>query len=236
MDRIFLIQYLIDKHKYSKYLEIGTQNGISFFPIKCKKKIAVDPDFRILFREKIEWYFTNINNLRNRFFEMTSDNFFLNKKIYLKNIGHLDIILIDGLHTFQAALNDSLNSLKYLSKNGTIILHDCLPPHQAAAIYAINADEAILKGGNLSGWNGEWCGDTWKAIVYLKKRYPEELNVFVLDCDYGLGVIQFRKNQNLELRLNKALFDEINKLEYEDLINNPQQLIGLKEKENYKSL
>lgn len=236
MDRVFLIQYLIDKHNYSKYLEIGTQKGISFFPIKCKKKIAVDPDFKIIFREKFEWYYRNISNLRNSYFEMTSDIFFLRKKSYLKNIGQLEIVLIDGLHTFKAALNDSINVLKYLNENGTIILHDCFPPHKAASIYANNADEAILKAEKMNGWNGEWCGDTWKAIAYLKKRYPVELKVFVLDCDYGLGVIQFKRNRNLDFILNKELFDEINELEYEDLINKPQEIIGLREQENYKSL
>lgn len=236
MNRINLIQYLINKYSYSKYLEIGTQKGNSFFPIKCRYKIAVDPKFRIRRSRKLLWYIKNIYNLGNSYFEVTSDHFFLNEKDFLRNKGTLDIVLIDGLHTFEAALNDALNSLNNLSKNGIIIMHDCFPPHKSASVYATNANEAIKIAGGSSDWTGEWCGDTWKAIAYLKKQYPLDLEVHVLDFDYGLGIVKLKNTENIDLSLNRELMDEVDMLTYEDLINDPKKIIGLKNQEFYRNL
>lgn len=229
MNRIKFLQQLINKNKYSIYLEIGTQEGNSFLPIKCAKKIAVDPDFQIKAAKKTFWYSINWTNFNNSFFELTSDEFFNQEKEFLKQTGNLDIVFVDGLHTFSATLNDILNSLQYLNENGSIIVHDSFPPHFAASIKASNSEEAEKLGRNIKGWTGEWCGDTWKAIAYLKKKYPLELDVSVWNVDYGLGTILIRDSRSLELDIDKALFKEIEDMEYDDLIADPENLIGLKE-------
>lgn len=236
MDRIKVVQYLIDKYKFTKYLEIGTQRGYSFFPIRCKKKIAVDPCFIINSRVKRSWFFKNFYNLRNKYFEMTSDEFFLSQGFFLKKQGKLDIVLIDGLHTFKASLKDAINSLKNLRENGVIIIHDCYPPHKAAAIIAENEVDANALSKQVDGWTGEWCGDTWKTITYLRRNYKSELNVFVLDVDYGLGIIKFNSKREIDLNFNLELYNQVNKLSYEELIKNPKELIGLTNKENYKDI
>lgn len=236
IDRISLIQYLIKKYKFSKYLEIGTQKGESFFPVVCKKKVAVDPEFKIDFKNKIKWYLTNLSNFKNVYFQMTSDDFFQNHQSFLKNKGRLDIVLIDGLHTFSATLKDSLNCLDHLSRNGIIVLHDCYPPHKAASIYAENAEEAIKIGSAMEGWTGEWCGDSWKAIVYLREKYKECLEVFVLESDYGLGVIKVKKDIRFDLEIDEELFRRIDSLQYEDLSQNSSELIGLKPSSVYMEL
>lgn len=236
MNRIDLIQYFINKYSYTKYLEIGTQKGNSFFPLKCKYKVAVDPKFRIRKSKKIQWCFKNIYNLNNRYFEMTSDKFFLHEKDFLRKRGTFDIVLVDGLHTFEATLNDVMNSLRNLSLNGLIIMHDCFPPHQSASIPAVNANEAIKIARGLPDWTGEWCGDTWKAVAYLKKQYPEELEVDVLNFDYGLGVVRYKNKKTFDLSLNENLIKEIEKLSYEDLISDPEGIIGLKEREFYRNI
>lgn len=236
MDRISVIQYLINKYSYNIYLEIGVQRGVSFLPIKCGKKIAVDPMFLISLKDKMRWYYKNFSNCRNSYFETTSDDFFLNQKSFLKELNGLDVVFIDGLHTFKATLQDILNSLNFLNLKGTIIVHDCFPPHKAASIYAENADFARKKGKHLSDWNEEWCGDTWKAIAYMKKKYSDILSVKVLNTDYGLGIIQFKNTEKLDLEIDQELFDSINLYEYEDLIENPGGLIGLEDKLHYKYL
>lgn len=236
MDRISVIQYLIDKYNYKSYLEIGVQRGISFLPIKCTKKIAVDPFFLISWKDKIRWNYKNKSNLRNSYFETTSDEFFVNQKFILEEVNGLDIVFIDGLHTYKATLQDVLNSLKFLNSKGTIIAHDCFPPHKAASMYAENADLARKKGKQLPDWNEEWCGDTWKAMAYMKEKYSDKLKVKVLNTDYGLGIIQFKKNEKLDLEIDQELFDSINLYEYEDLIENPRELIGLEDEQHYKHL
>jgi len=236
MDRISIIQHLIDKYSYQTYLEIGVQRGVSFLPIKCKKKLAVDPQFLISRRNKLKWNFKNICNLKNSYYELTSDEFFSNQKLLLKKINGLDVIFIDGLHTYQATLNDILNSLKHLNFNGTIVAHDCFPPHRAASIFAENADLARKVGKHLPDWNEEWCGDTWKALAYMKKKYDDVLSIKVLNTDYGLGIIQFKNEKKLDLEIDQILFDSINLYDYEKLIENPKQLIGLEDEEYYKCL
>ena len=228
MNRISLIQNLINEREYSVYLEIGTYKGVSFLPIKCATKIAVDPKIKISLLKKLKLHFSKEKNTKNFYFEMTSDSFFQKRKKFLEKIGKLDIVLVDGLHTFEASLKDVLNSLKHLDDNGVIIMHDCSPPHQAAATPASSGAEAKKMG--VEGWTGTWCGDVWKTIVYLRKKYPDSLEAQVLNTDFGLGVINpLRKCKDLKLDINQDLFQEVNALEYEYLISNNGKAIGLKE-------
>ncbi|WP_160319252.1 class I SAM-dependent methyltransferase [Salegentibacter mishustinae] len=235
MNRIMLIQYLIDKNGYSTYLEIGSQRGESLLPIKCRKKIAVDPCFLLKNKDKLKACFQNYTNFNNKYFEMTSDDFFLNRKSFLNNLGKLEIVFIDGLHTFSASLKDALNSLEYLDDNGTIVMHDCFPPHKAAATKGDNAAEVISRKHTIKGWTGEWCGDTWKTIVYLKHKYSSQLDIQVLNNDYGIGIIKYKIDTILDLNIDYDLVNKIDKLNYEDLINKPQEMISLVDEIKYEN-
>lgn len=101
-----------------------------------------------------------------------------------------DIIFIDGLHHSDQVVKDIENSLKHLNTGGTIVVHDCLPE-------TFDNQVRVDHGG-------EWTGDVWKAIVYLKGRRGD-LDVKVVDHDWGCGIIQ-RGSQTL-----------IEKLELEDI-------------------
>ena len=235
MDRIQILQKLIDKNNFKSYLEVGTFRGESFLPLKCKKKIAVDPKFQISKKEKFEWILKNPTNLGNRYFEMTSENFFDSQQKILSE--GIDIVFIDGLHTFKASLNDVLNSIQYLNMNGVIVLHDCFPPHKAASLYASSEDEAMAKFHRFKGWTGEWCGDVWKTIIYLRRKYFKECDVVVLDTDYGLGIIQLKnKNENIDLEVDVELFEEVNKMSYEELMGNPEDFLNLKKIEHFPQI
>lgn len=231
MNRIELIGKIIEDKKSSTYLEIGIYRGASFFPVKCKNKIAVDPYMKISWKGKIVRIFQNPYNFRNRYFEITSDKFFESKAQRIFKKTGVDIVLIDGLHTFEASLKDVLNSLKYLNSNGTIIMHDCYPPHKAAATPAASFQDAKQK--NIKGWTGQWCGDVWKTIVYLKEKYPHNLVVCVLNSDFGLGVINIISPIESELEIDKDLFQKVNSLEYESVFANPHKALGLKEPQEY---
>jgi hypothetical protein len=228
MNRIILIQEIINKGKYSTYLEIGSQSGKSFLPIKCKNKIAVDPVFNIPLEKRIKWLFKNPLNIRNKYFEETSDDFFLKRKSILKKTNGIDVVLIDGLHTFKTSLTDVFNSLEYLNMEGEIILHDCYPPNNAAATPAMSKNEAAKLG--IEGWTGEWCGDVWKTIVYLRRSLSDCLEAYVIDTDYGLGVVRVKKKINKPLSIDLKLFNEIDKIEYEYLVQNVYTMLDLKDK------
>ena len=97
-----LIKYLIDKYKYTEYLEIGCYKNDLFSKVQIKNKTGVDP--------------VSGGNIKK-----TSDDFFKeNKKKF-------DIIFIDGLHIYKQVKKDILNSIECLNNNGIILVHDCMP-------------------------------------------------------------------------------------------------------------
>lgn len=228
MDRIQIIQEIFSKTEFKNYLEIGCRKGKSFLPIKASNKIAVDPEFKIPITRKLKWLAKWPSNRNNQYFEEESDVFFTKRKKSLKQLGHLDIVLVDGLHTFRTSLRDVLHSLEYLNPKGLILLHDCYPPNAASAfVSGFFPSEEEQK--NIEGWTGEWCGDVWKSIVYLIKKFPDQLEVGVIDTDYGLGFVLPKHGfKNGEFKIDEELFGEINKLTYEEMMKNPSEIIQLK--------
>lgn len=103
-------------------------------------------------------------------YQMTSDEFFA------VNQDKFDIVFIDGLHEHNQVYKDIQNSLKVLNPNGVIILHDCMPKNEKMQLW-----------DNKSHQFEEWTGDTWKA--YYKALNEINYKVYVLDTDYGCGVI-----------------------------------------------
>ncbi|MFC1527264.1 class I SAM-dependent methyltransferase [Candidatus Neomarinimicrobiota bacterium] len=98
----------------------------------------------------------------------------------------LDIVFVDGLHTYEQSLIDVQNALKYLNPGGVIIMHDCNPKDEISAYPGNSLHE--VNQLNLKGWTNEWCGDVWKTIADLRSE-RSDLYIFVLDCDCGLGII-----------------------------------------------
>ena len=184
--RTSIINHLIYKYKLSKYLEIGIRDGRNFNKININKKIGVDP-----------YPITEIKNL----YKNTSDDFFkLNKEFF-------DIIFIDGLHLEHQVDKDIDKSLKFLSKDGFVILHDCNPPtefHQREK-YEIN--------GKFPPWNGT----IWKSFAKLRMT-NSNLTMYCVDCDWGVGVIKKGKSK---------IFDSSEKLTYDFLSKNRIELLNL---------
>ena len=100
--RFDIVQNIINKKNYKKYLEIGCERDELFNHIDCEKKVGVDP--------------VSGGTIRK-----TSDQFFSSNNDYF------DCIFIDGLHEYKQVRKDILNSLKFLNEDGIILLHDCLP-------------------------------------------------------------------------------------------------------------
>lgn len=218
MDRRDLVQQLINRRKFKTYLEIGVLGGYVFFDIKCKRKIAVDPHFKFNWKGRLGETLRNKDNLRAQFFEETSDDFFAKhaQKVFAQD--PIDIVLIDGMHEFKFALNDVLNSLKYLSPNGVIVMHDCNPRSVEDA-----SSFQEWKNRNFSGF---WNGDVWKCFPYLQAT-RSDLFVFVADCDHGLGVVERGENPALfDHRFSS--FDFVDELGYHDLAANRQTFLNLK--------
>jgi hypothetical protein len=132
-------------------------------------------------------------------FSLTSDEFFK------QNTENFDVIFIDGLHSSEQVYKDIINSLNILTKEGVIICHDMNPHSEIIQRFP----QAIPES--------EWTGDCWKAWVKLKTE-RDDLNMFVVDTDYGCGIIT-KGNQKLII-----VNDE---LTWELLDNNRKELLNL---------
>ena len=155
--RTTIINYLIKKNDYERYLEIGVRDSsLNFDNIKCRCKEGVDP-----------------NPKKSCKYMMTSDIFF--KKISKNKI--YDIIFIDGLHLYQQVLKDINNSLCHLSSNGVIVLHDCNPMNK-------KFQTSIPPNSNKGS---KWHGTVWKAFALLRMtRNDLDMSVVDTDCGCGI--------------------------------------------------
>ena len=188
--RYEILNKIIQKKKFNNYLEIGCFKDENFNEIKIANKTGVDP--------------VSGGTIRD-----TSDNFFLNNKIFF------DIVFIDGLHLYEQVRKDIQNSLKFLNLNGVIVLHDCIPLKIR--------DQMIPRS------HEHWNGDVWKAIV--EARTFEDLDTYTILADQGLGIIFKRKNRNL-IKIEKRNFKSLTFKEY--YLNFKNFMNPIEEEEVYK--
>lgn len=202
MDRISIINDLINYNGYTSYLEIGVRNpDVCFNKITCNNKTSVDPCYEV--KEAI----VDFKNESDDFFKQLDEG-----KLKFKKDFKWDIIFIDGLHLSFQVERDIINSLNHLSPNGSIVIHDCLPPtldHAREDFYDLNTSA----GGN-------WNGTVWKAIYKFRATRPD-LNMYVVDTDWGVGVITF--GSQVCCQYDNSFFEyrqfEKNKKEYLNLIS-----------------
>ncbi|NQT22907.1 MAG: class I SAM-dependent methyltransferase [Candidatus Omnitrophica bacterium] len=221
MNRVDLIQEIINKKKAKNYLEIGFGHGDCFFNIRASRKMVVDPEFVFLKKRTIKYFFRNLSkNLANKFYNMPSDDFFIKRSKILQDI-RPDVVFVDGLHTFKQSLKDVNNAIKFINDDGVIVLHDCSPSCASEAYPAKSYAHAAQL--NLKGWTGYWSGDVWKTPVYLRSLRGD-LKVFVLDFDRGVGIVRKGK----EARPLEYTPTQIEAMTYHDLDTKRAELLNLK--------
>ena len=158
MYRALLINALISIFKYKNYLEIGVGRGDNFKDIEIENKECCDPN-----DDDADGNYSDIT------YEMTSDKMFES----INEDKTWDIIFIDGYHEGNQVMRDLFNSMKHLSSNGIILIHDSLPDNENDASYPRNTDK------------------TWNGTVY--KIYPRLKDLqaffFIINEDSGIGVI-----------------------------------------------
>lgn len=223
LDRVKLVQMVINKLSAKTYLEIGVDQGRLYEIVHGPLKIGVDP---VLPAPKV----AKLLDEKNLYVQKTSDDFFREDAPKILGNRKIDVAFIDGLHEYKQVLKDIENTLHYLSDNGVIILHDCNPWSRAAAIPAFSMPEAKERALalNYSEWDGGWTGDVWKSVVTLRSR-ELPLEIFVLDADCGLGVIRKRKEKKRDISITAP-----ENMEYADLEKNKISYLNLKPASYYK--
>ncbi len=205
MNRINIVQECINATQAKTYLEIGIERGNAMFSIKAPVKIGVDPVNRLKLKYKIKLLF---GKERFQRYWVKSDIFFERHAHEMLSNG-IDVAFVDGLHTHRQSLQDIENCLKYLNKNGIIVLHDCNPPDLAHA-YPVKESykeiKKLVRKNLIPGWEGGWSGDVWKTIVYLRTT-RDDLSIFTIDSDSGIGIITRGKNTKLNILSAEKLKD-----------------------------
>ena len=215
MDRTELVNGLIDRRGYKRYLEIGVKKGACFGSIRVASKTGVDPDMSALKpryeRGILRRYLRNrrqgfwrFEGSRESLYEMTSDDFFSAFDDLF------DIVFVDGLHQFDQVLRDYAHAQARLTPDGCVVLHDCNPLTEEAAERHRPPDVRV------------WNGDTWKAVYHLR-RMGQRIDVF--DFDHGCGVAP--KQQLPESLWTTRDIRELENLPFEKLSSDRAGAVGL---------
>ena len=149
-----LLQALIDKHGLKSYLEIGVQNPANNFDkIRAKYKTGIDPELQkskgggwVILPQTSDAYFSNPQ--------------YVNKPLY-------NLIFIDGLHHADQVKRDFENSLRCLSDNGFILIHDVLPENEEGTAVPRNTKV--------------WWGDVYKWAMNIRQYWGIGFKTFNID-------------------------------------------------------
>lgn len=166
MNRTEILNYLIARQGYQRYLEIGLSDPrFNHDLIQAAHKTCVDPDPK-----------------GPCDYVMTSDEFFAN------HVGSAmyDLIFIDGSHLEEYTDRDIVNSFAHLQPEGMIVMHDCNPPTKW---HSLRSYEEHLQNG------GAWNGTTWRSFVKMRCLVPD-IYAAVVDTDWGCGVIKRSTSPN----------------------------------------
>lgn len=159
--RLDVINLAIKKTNAKSYLEIGCDKDEVFSQVNVQTKIGVDP-------------------FKGGTHRMTSDWFFIT------NNQTFDVIFIDGLHYYEQLHRDVTHSLKFLNKNGIIIIHDLLP---------ITEKQTAIPVPDF--WYPGWLGDAYKVNFDLINN--PFFDFHIVKTDLGCGIISNFNNKEITI-------------------------------------
>ena len=154
-----IINFFIDKFKYTRYLELGVRDANNTFNhINCSNKIGVD-----------------CNPNSNPTYCMYTDEFFETVGKDMK----WDIIFIDASHEKHPVMRDFENSISRLNENGTIIMDDINPTAEYLLnpIYCDNAWEVFAELRKRSDLQMHSIVPSFSGFVRRGRQIPHNLDV-----------------------------------------------------------
>ena len=142
------------------YFEIGSRRGSSLRVARCTS-LAVDPNFQL---EEGVVGSKPIVTLH----QSTSDEFFASRDPIGILGGRIDLAFIDGLHVFDFALRDFMNTERNANPGSTIVLDDICPRD-----FYMARGTFVPEVVQPTKYKGYWTGDVWKLIPVLREYRPE---------------------------------------------------------------
>ena len=160
------IQNFLQCVECSKYLELGVDSGDCIkMMVATPKCVGVDISIKDDVKKKLSPY-KNV-----KLYSGTTDSFFAS------NNEQFDVVFIDADHSYEQVKIDFHNSVKALSKNGFIILHDTDPEN-----------EKLLAPG--------YCNNSYEMIDYL--RGLSQYDVLTLPISMaGLTIVSNKNNRRV---------------------------------------
>lgn len=150
---VYYVDFLTEAHRRltpQAYLEIGVANGKTLTLARACPAVGIDPDYRI----------TVELHGRVSLFRTSSDEYFARGEPLAATGGlPFDLAFIDGLHLFEFALRDFVNTERNCSSRGVILFDDVLPR---------TVDEAARSRHTRS-----WTGDVFHILAVLARYRPD---------------------------------------------------------------
>lgn len=173
--RIDLLNCLIARRGYRRYLEIGCENNECFNAVVCADKTGVDPRSGGTVRA-------------------TSDAYFASLPVDAKPF---DLVFIDGLHYCQQVQRDVDNSLRHLAPGGVLVLHDCNPPTPDFAVVPMPSP--------MRPWNGDVWRTIAAMRLHRGAQLDVAVGDFDWGCGVVVPRPSTDRNAARKRRLNDAL-------------------------------
>ena len=207
----FYIEYLKAFHEWlapKTYVETGVFTGSSItLANENTRAIGIDPEPKV----------ADPLNDNTTIYSLTSDDFFATHALneVLDN-QPVEFAFIDGLHIFEAALQDFINIEKYSTSETVVVFHDCVPLNKITA-----QRERVTNF---------WSGDVWKVVLCLKKYRPD-LTIFTIPAPpTGLCVVTNLNPQSSVLSENYTqILAEFVAMDYDAIADNKEKKLKLAE-------
>jgi hypothetical protein len=147
------------------YLEIGVRFGHSLALSRCRS-VGVDPAYVIRAELSGEVHLQRT----------TSDEYFTRPEPLAPTQGEpFDLAFIDGMHLFEFALRDFINTEEHSRSSAVVVFDDVLPRNVAEAARRRHT--------------GAWTGDVYPVIEVLRRYRPELTTVLVGTQPTGLMLV-----------------------------------------------
>ncbi len=90
----------------------------------------------------------------------------------------VDVVFADPWHSYDDSLKIMCAGISMLNPGGHLLVHDCGP---WLSEFVVDSPDTV--------WD-TWCGETWRAFVDLAANLRNGWDWYVIDTDFGIGVIR----------------------------------------------